>query len=270
MTTKTLAVVFSLSLVLAVGCGKDSGGGGEGSGAAAEGGGDKGGDKKGAKKGGKKKKGKYAGGEVKGGGTITGTVSYAGDKADGSVKVTKDTAVCGNADLPKQAIENTGGKIANAIVRIDGIKEGKAFDAGEVVVDNIKCMFVPRIAVAHVGDQIVAKNSDAVLHNTHGYLLPKKKNLFNVALPQKDQTVKKKLKKAGLIDIKCDAHEWMQSYLYVSQHPYITTTDKDGKFTLADVPAGEYTLKIWHEELGEKDATAKVDAGGTATVDVTL
>ena len=230
----------------------------------------KGGKKKG-KKGGKKKKSNYTEEAVANGGSISGSVSYAGDKKDAPAKVTKDTEVCAKAGEGKSgAIAVTDGKVKNAVVALTGITKGKAWGSDTVLVDNKDCVFVPRITVGKLGGKITAKNSDAVLHNTHLYLKEGNKNLFNIALPNKDQTIDKPLRKPGLVDIKCDAHEWMQAFVYVSAHPYVAVTGDDGSFKMTDVPAGEYTAKVWHEKLGEKEAKVKVEAGGEAKLDVAL
>ena len=38
--------------------------------------------------------------------------------------------------------------------------------------------------------------------------------------------------------IKCDVHPWMQSYMGVFSHPFFAVTGGDGKFTIANLPAG--------------------------------
>jgi hypothetical protein len=52
-------------------------------------------------------------------------------------------------------------------------------------------------------------------------------------------------------------------------HPYFAVSGPDRTFTIADVPAGEYPVKAWHEKLGEKEGKVKVD-GATATIDYTF
>jgi len=49
-------------------------------------------------------------------------------------------------------------------------------------------------------------------------------------------------------------------------HPYYAKTDSAGSFSLKDVPPGEYTVKVWHEKLGEKTEKVKVEAGKDAKV----
>jgi hypothetical protein len=64
--------------------------------------------------------------------------------------------------------------------------------------------------------------------------------------------------KAETIKITCDAHTWMSGWVVVHEHPYYAVTDESGRFVLSDVPPGEYTLRIWHETMGEKRHPVKV------------
>jgi hypothetical protein len=112
------------------------------------------------------------------------------------------------------------------------------------------------------------------LHNSHFFLMEgaTKKNLVNMALPKKDQVIEntKILRKDGLVSVQCDAHDFMQGYIWVLPNPYGAVTGDNGDFKLTDVPAGKYTLKVWHEGLGEKTIPVTVEAGKDAKVSVEL
>lgn len=41
-------------------------------------------------------------------------------------------------------------------------------------------------------------------------------------------------------------HPWMKAYLGVFEHPYFALSGADGRFTLKDLPPGEYTIEAWH------------------------
>src|SRR5262245_42521593 len=178
----------------------------------------------------------YTGGDVANGGKITGTITYKGDKTDQPLAVKKEK--CEHAAQPRNegAILVKDGKVKNAIVSLVGVKSGKKAEPATVTLDNQNCEFHPRVAVALTGAKVAAKNSDPILHNTHLYLSEGNKNLFNIALPTQGQVIEKDLKKPGLIDVKCDAHEWMQAWVLVSDSPYATVTGDDGTFTMDQVP----------------------------------
>ena len=44
--------------------------------------------------------------------------------------------------------------------------------------------------------------------------------------------------------IDCDAHGWMEGWIYVVDNPYYAITGADGKFTITDVPPGNYKLVV--------------------------
>ena len=97
----------------------------------------------------------------------------------------------------------------------------------------------PQVQVIPAGPLVVV-NGDPVLHNTHGHY--GKRTAFNMALPNEGQRIPTELKRAGTVCIDCDAHGWMEGWIYVVDNPYYAVTGADGKFTITDVPPGNYKL----------------------------
>ena len=203
-------------------------------------------------------------------GVIEGTVTYTGSKQPSKLTVTKDSNVCTHGGEPDGSLQVSGGKLKNAVVAItDDIPKGKRWASNKAVVDNKECLFDPRVQVGRYQGEVEAKNSDPVFHNAN---IAKVENgnsdlLANVALPMQGQTQTKNLKKAGILEVKCNVHEWMHAWIYVSKHPYATVTSADGTFEIAGVPPGEYNVLVWHEELGQFNSKVKIDGGGTAKLD---
>jgi len=206
--------------------------------------------------------------DVANGGSISGKISFSGAApANPKLDITKDTESCGSGITADYYIIDGSGGLKNAVVAIEKIDQGKAYKKkGIVPLNNKKCMFVSHITTAVKGQKLGINNSDPVLHNTHLYHGKKLKTMYNIALPLQNRVIKKPLRKDGVVTIKCDAHEWMLGYVYVTKNPYSVVTAADGSFTLSDVPAGTYKVKVWHEKLGEVTKDVTVAAGSAATL----
>jgi hypothetical protein len=203
------------------------------------------------------------------GGRITGIVKLAGPPpAVAPIKTTKNQDYCGMS-IPNPLYDvGKGGGLGNVEIYIKDIAHGKAKPTGPISLTNTHCMFQPRVQGACVGQQVKISSDDPILHNTHPQVADTNATLYNVALPFKGfSVVKPLLPQAGLVRVKCDAHEWMRAWIVELDHPYFATTDESGNFNIADVPPGTYTVVAWHEVMGEKTGTATVAAGKAATVD---
>ena len=73
-----------------------------------------------------------------------------------------------------------------------------------------------------------------------------------------------------MVPLRCDVHPWMRGYLGVLSHPYFAVTGRDGRYTLARVPAGDYVVAAWHERLGTRERKVEVAAGGVVDADFEL
>ncbi len=202
---------------------------------------------------------------VTNGGRITGVVKLAGTApAVAPIKTTKNQDYCGMT-IANPLYEGKEGGLANVEVYIKSIAKGKAMPTSPITLTNTHCMFSPRVQGAAVGQQVKIVSADPILHNTHPQIAATNATLYNVALPFKGfSVVKPLLPQAGLVRVKCDAHEWMRAWIVELDNPYFTTTDETGKFDITDVPAGTYTVVAWHEVMGEKTGTVTVVPGKPA------
>jgi len=55
--------------------------------------------------------------------------------------------------------------------------------------------------------------------------------------------------------------------ILIKDQPYYSVTDEHGRFSISDVPPGEYTLKAWHEALGVMKKTVTVQEKQASEVD---
>ena len=207
----------------------------------------------------------YKGGDVKDGGSISGTVKFKGTApAPKKLEVSKDKEVCGKTPKVEQSLVVNNGNLANAVVTITDIKTGKKIDAKKVTLDQKGCEYQPHVLAFPVGTTVEILNPDGILHNVHSY--SKVNSPFNLAQPKFKKTLDVKIDKPEAIEVKCDVHGWMQGWLVATESPYVAVTDNSGNFKLPDVPAGTYTMEVWHEKLGKNTQKVTVKAKEDAKV----
>jgi hypothetical protein len=60
----------------------------------------------------------------------------------------------------------------------------------------------------------------------------------------------------------------MQAFIRVDPHPFHAVTDANGEFSIANVPAGTYKLKAWHEVFYGQDLEVTVTPDETVTLEI--
>ena len=218
--------------------------------------------------------GAYEVAAVQDGGTITGSVKFVGTppKLD-PIRVNKNRDVCGDSKPSEALVLNGERGVRGSVVLIEDVPRGKK-SAGDVVLDNSQCVFVSHVTAAALGERVAIRNSDSILHNTHGFLGTP--TVFNVALPTKGQMIEvtKYLKKPGVVRVVCDAHPHMSAWMIVHDSPYYAVTDEKGAFRITDVPPGTYKVTMWHAGFrpkgADKDGRVLYDEPKTITRELTV
>jgi plastocyanin len=162
------------------------------------------------------------------------------------------------------------GGLKNVVVHVvGGLNDKYSPRAEDAVMDQRGCMYRPRVLVAQAGQTVLIKNSDQTMHNIHTYKGPV--TLFNQAEVFGMPPIKKKFPSAGdVVKFKCDVHPWMTGFLLVTDNPFFAVTDEHGSFTIRDLPPGKYTVELWHERLGTKQAEVTVGADKPGELDLAL
>lgn len=211
----------------------------------------------------------YEVGAVSDGGKIEGTVVFNGTPGTRKIVPTKDVEICG--EPREEALIEVGPDkgVKDAVVYLVGVSKGKDWPAAgkKPELHNQKCRFEPAVQVIPAGPLDVV-NKDPVLHNTHGYY--GKRTAFNMAQPNQDQPIATDLPKAGAVKVDCDAHGWMEGWIYVVDNPYYSLTGADGKFSIADVPPGEYDLVALQSASKPVQQKVTVEAGKPTSLSIEL
>lgn len=157
----------------------------------------------------------------------------------------------------------------NVVVYVDTIAGAQVTPPQDpATINQLHKEFVPHVLPILKGTPVTFHNSDALLHNVHLYL--GRKSLANLAMPPGAKPLTKTFDQAGEITILCDIHPEMAAYILVLETPYWAVTGEDGRYRIADVPSGTYTLKTWHETLQPVSRTVSLQETEPVTVDLEL
>jgi plastocyanin len=208
------------------------------------------------------------------GGVVSGTVKFSGARATlEPIAVSKNREVCGERKPSEALVVGANGGVKGSVVLIEAVTRGKKAK-GDLVVDNQACLFVSHVSATMAGERVRVKNSDTILHNTHGFL--GKPTVFNLALPNRDQMIDitKRLTRPGVVRVLCGAHPHMFGWLVVHDSPYVTVTDEHGAFRMDEVPPGTWKVTMWHEGFRpkgvDKDGRPLYDDPRTVTRAITV
>jgi len=203
-------------------------------------------------------------------GSIKGTVLYNGPPVVAkTLPVTIDQYVCGNQKPGEDLVVSAKRGIRSAVVSLQTPPPGAKWEGTPrpAQMDQLGCVYAPRVVVVPVGGTVDFLNSDRLLHNLHS--VGKDNPPFSRTQP-KGRTISMTFSKPEIVRIDCDLHSWMRAWVVVAAHPFYSVTGSDGEFALEGVPPGRYTLQIWQESLGTVTKEVVVPESGAATATVEM
>jgi plastocyanin len=127
--------------------------------------------------------------------------------------------------------------------------------------------FVPRVLPVLVGTTVAFPNRDTVYHSVFSFA---RNQRFEIGLYPPGESRAITLDRPGLVKVFCNIHDQMFGAILVLPTPYFSTSTVQGTFTLPPIPAGDYTLQVWHERLHGTPQPISVTAGGTTPVTLAL
>jgi hypothetical protein len=230
---------------------------------------------------------------VNNGGVIKGRILFNGKPPEArKIRIVKNPEVCGEGFREVTWVRVNNGGLAEAVVYLDDIKEGKEWPPvtgeiehlddpngkdtdlasdGKYVIDQKDCRFHPWIRVYKRGADLIVRNSDSVRHNINfrevlvGNVM---KTVFNISQNEKGDILQRiKTRRSRFIRINCEPHNFMFSWGFSADNPYAVVVNSDGTYEIADVPPGSYKLIVWHPILGVKRDKVEIHKGGSVQKD---
>lgn len=135
------------------------------------------------------------------------------------------------------------------------------FPAGRAQMDQRGKEFLPYVLPVLKGTTVEFRNGDDLQHNVFGIGAEE----FNLGTFGKGGARDHTFNKLGEVTLLCNVHPEMEGHILVLQNPFFSKPGADGKFHIANVPAGDYVLEAWYADKTKKQ-NVKVAANGTVTV----
>ncbi len=153
--------------------------------------------------------------------------------------------------------------IAGAVVWLDAPDAPAASGRHKVVLDQRNLTFFPRVLVVRVGTTVEFPNNDRVFHDVFSFRDGKK---FELGLYPVGMVKRVPFDQLGLSRIFCNIHPGMAAYIIAVDTPYFAVSDRQGRFTIAEIPAGAYTYHAWRPGGETLTGSTAVQAGTSLDV----
>jgi hypothetical protein len=163
----------------------------------------------------------------------------------------EEQAICApdGPPLERDLMVGEGGGLQNVVVFVRNAprvhEAAQAVPEVPVVFDQKNCVFLTHVFGCQVGQTVVLKNSDPVSHNTK----VEGRSATNPTIAANTSVnFAFKIEEAAPQPISCSIHPWMRAFALPRDNAYFAVTGADGRFEIANLPAGvELEFQAWHE-----------------------
>jgi plastocyanin len=108
--------------------------------------------------------------------------------------------------------------------------------------------FSPHVLPVTVGTTVNFPNTDPIFHSAFSSY---NGQIFDVGLYPPGTSRSVRFTREGIVRVFCNIHSAMSAVIVVLGTPYFAMTQRDGSFTIPNVPEGEYQLRVFHERATE-------------------
>lgn len=157
--------------------------------------------------------------------------------------------------------------LSNFVISVEDIEGPFPPPEQPVLMEQKELRFVPHVLAVQVGTTVEFPNRDPLSHNVFSISEAKR---FNLGLYARGISRRVRFDKPGVVDLLCNVHLEMSSYIVVVKNPYFAKTGPDGTYRIEGVPAGRHRLRYWHERRAAQERTVQVPETGSVTVDFSI
>lgn len=173
--------------------------------------------------------------------------------------------------LQVDVVDHQGRVVPDAVVSIESAVAQRAVQpmAVQQIVQKHKA-FSPAVLPVTRGTPVIFPNEDTVRHHVYSFSTAKRFELkLYVGTPAEPVV----FDRPGVVVLGCNIHDDMVAWVVVLDTPWFAMTDVRGRAALHGMPAGDYTVRVWHARLPANGVTATQAvrwSGAPQTLSVTL
>lgn len=141
-----------------------------------------------------------------------------------------------------------GEPTVGAVVFLVSEQTAKRYPQRSVAIDQVQLRFVPPLLVVTPGTVVTFQNSDPILHNIFSPQGPGPG--FDLGMYPRGEFRSHTFDEFGTHVILCNVHPEMVAYLLVVATTLYAVVGEGGRFSLENIPMGNYTIRVWHRSAG--------------------
>ena len=174
------------------------------------------------------------------------------------------------------ALAENGAGLQDLVITLESMTRSEEAGQGtqpgeteEALVINQGGRFFPDLLVVPIVTRVRFGSGDGLFHTAE--ISDAGRLLSHLALPQDGRRVDYTFTVPGVVAIK----DWMNprrdvAYIVVTENRYSDISNSQGRFVIRGVPAGTYTLRAWHKDLGSRTFTFPATITGGKETSVKL
>jgi plastocyanin len=184
----------------------------------------------------------------------------------GASRASAQGTVAGRISIQEKAGEKTS-DFGNTVIYLEPVAGPARVAESKIQMAINGRNFAPRVRVVPVGSTVDFPNQDPFTHNVFSTTAGA---LFDLQSYGSGVSKSNQFKKAGAFAIYCNVHAKMTGHVVVVNTPWFTQAGNDGRWEIPKVPAGKYTLTVWHERAKPVVSEIDVPAAGLAALEPKL
>jgi plastocyanin len=143
-----------------------------------------------------------------------------------------------------------GEAVVNAVVFVNApVPLDAAAATSRAEMNQVDKTFVPAVLPIVAGTRVYFPNKDQIQHHVYSFSRTKS---FELPLYRGEEAPPVLFDKPGVVKLGCNIHDWMSAIILVVPSRFFAVTDTEGRYSIRDLPPGDYSLVPWHERSRQK------------------